>query len=324
MPIYWTSRDIPELAPMPPPERRRILRACMPKTWGSWQVWAALVAIPLLGGLGAIVTVIATSLLAAPYTWDLWWTALIGLVIGAGIGGGVLGHVRVSMARPYIRTLLAQGCVGKTASVINAQPHVCLKLCLAVAPVDDLQKPGAALADGGEVVTHSIPLCTIAQLQGDENASDLSITYEQGEDTTDSVTVTLPNSSKRDELLDTLKNHLGPTWISERTHESRLSASWWPFGATVGVTLLTWFMYLEAQQIAAGKQLEPLAKRGKMKLISELMHWIEALIGSTGVLILGCVLGVVCVGWLAYAVSCPPVRVTVRPKPAEPRVAVQN
>jgi hypothetical protein len=193
---------------------------------------------------------------------------------------------------------------------------VCLKpdgLCLAVVPADDLEKTAAALAAGGSVVAQNIPLTAIAQLQGEESDCDLSIMFKKGEGKTDSVTVTLADCAKRDELLAALRDRLGPTWVCERQPVSRLSASLWPLGVTAFVTLVSWFMYTEAQAIAAGRHLKPTGHDAKSKLASEVMHWVEGLIGATGVLILGGVLAGLAILWLVYAVARPRIRVTVRP-----------
>jgi hypothetical protein len=72
-------------------------------------------------------------------------------------------------------------------------------------------------------------------------------------------------------------------------------------------------MYAEAQEIAAGKRLKPVGTRAKTKLLSQVMHWVEGLIGATGVLILGGVLASLCLVWLVYAVARPPIRVTAHP-----------
>ncbi len=195
---------------------------------------------------------------------------------------------------------------------------VCLKpdvLCLVVVPADELEKTAAALVDGGDVVAQTMPLATMAKLQGQEGDHDLTITYKQGEGTTDSVTVTLTDSSKRDELLAALQERLGPSWTCQRQQVSRLSASLWPLGVTAGIVLVTWFMYTEAQEIAAGEHLKPFG-RGKAKLVTWVMHWVEGLIGASGVLIVGALLATLCLVWLGYAVARPAIRVTVRPENA--------
>src|SRR5579871_650838 len=149
---------------------------------------------------------------------------------------------------------------------------VCLKpdgLCLANVSADDLDRVRTSLAEGKEVtalIAQNIPLTAIVQLQGDEGDSDLSITYKGGVGTTDSVTLTMTDSSSRDELLEALREHLGPGWKCEREQASRLSAALWPIGVTAGIALLTWFMYGEAKEIAAGEHLKPLGRKAKSKL----------------------------------------------------------
>jgi hypothetical protein len=194
---------------------------------------------------------------------------------------------------------------------------VCLKadvLCLAVVSADDLEKIAAVLADGGEVVAENIPLETIAQLQGEDGDSDLSITYQQGEGQTASVTITLADWAQREELLEALRERLGPTWTSERRPASRRSAPWWLLGVTACLALVTWFMYTEAQAIAAGRQLKPIRGDVKTKLTREVMREVEEWTGATGVLILGGGLASLCMLRLAYAVARPPAQVIVRPE----------
>jgi hypothetical protein len=63
-----------------------------------------------------------------------------------------------------------------TASLVCLKPAA---LCLAVVPATELEKTAAALADRGElgVVAQNIRLAMITQLDGDEDGSDLSVTY---------------------------------------------------------------------------------------------------------------------------------------------------
>jgi hypothetical protein len=154
-------------------------------------------------------------------------------------------------------------------SLVWLKPGV---LCLGVVPADDLKKTAAAVTAGADLVAQNIPLAMIEQLQGDKGESDLSVTYKQGEGHTHSVTITLADSEKRDQLLDALRVYLGPTWTCERQRVSRLSASLWPLGLTALIALVTWVMYTEAQAIAAGRHLNPVAVRAKTSRISETMH----------------------------------------------------
>jgi hypothetical protein len=140
---------------------------------------------------------------------------------------------------------------------------------------------------------------------------DLILTYTQGEHQRDSVTITLADATQRDELLRVLTKQLGPGWKRRRKRSSPLSSVLWPLGTAAFVCLLTWIMYGEAQQIAAGKQLKAVGF-GRRRLFSMMLHWIEGLIGSTGVLILGGILVAGCLLWLAAAIALPSTRITVR------------
>jgi hypothetical protein len=198
----------------------------------------------------------------------------------------------------------------------EGQPSVvCLTadaLCLAVVPAADREKSATVLAEGGRVPSQTIPLAEVTQLQGEEGASDLSITYKKGKVTTDSVTVTLLDVSRRDDLLAALQDRLGPAWTCERRRVSRLSACRWPLGVTIGVVLLTWLMYGEAEALAAGRHPNVGGQKDVIRLLREAMLWVEGLIGSTGVLIVGGVLVSLSIGWLVYAVYRRPTRITVR------------
>jgi hypothetical protein len=195
---------------------------------------------------------------------------------------------------------------------------VCLKpdsLWLAVVPTADLDKTAAALKNGGEVVAQHIPLARITQLQGDEGDSEVTVTYKQGESQTGEVTITFADRSTCDQFRNALANRLGSGWQWERRQIGRLSLSLWPLVTTAVVAVVTGFMYFEAHRIAAGEHLKsPFGDNARLKLVSLVMHWVEGLIGTTGVLILGGLLLTLCIVWWVYEVAHPPVRITVRPQ----------
>jgi hypothetical protein len=194
---------------------------------------------------------------------------------------------------------------------------VCLKpdaVCLAIVPAKELEKSAHALLGGGDLAAQDIPLKTITQLQGNQGDNDLSITYMQGESQTESVTITLADNTKRDQLLAALKARLGPEWESEERPVSRWSACRWPLSLTVVATVVAWVMYDQAKRVAAGEHLRLVGRNGSTKLFSAPMHWVEGFIGVTGVLILGGLLIALCLLWVLIAVAGPPVRFTVRPK----------
>ena len=98
-PVYWTTRCIPELAHLPPEERRRVLRRCKSQAFRHWETWCALVVF----GLCVVAGPVLTGLVIWP---QVHGSAFVGVLPGAIIGGFILGQVRVSMARPYIRAEL--------------------------------------------------------------------------------------------------------------------------------------------------------------------------------------------------------------------------
>ena len=93
--FYLTAKSIPELTPLPPAERRRVLRHCAPMTLRHWEAWAALVACAVFAGLGAF--------LGGNFIASFWGARWIGAVLGLAIGGGILGQVKGALVRPYIR-----------------------------------------------------------------------------------------------------------------------------------------------------------------------------------------------------------------------------
>src|SRR5262249_52007616 len=135
----------------------------------------------------------------------------------------------------------------------------------------------------------------------------------QGEGKTASIPVLLADEAKRDELLEGLTARLGPDWDRREEQIGWLRSGGLPLGLAAVAGFFTLVMYDEAEQIASGKQLK--AGGGpKGKLVSTIMHWVEEMIGSTGVLILGGLLIALCLGWFVYAVVSPGVRITVQPR----------
>jgi hypothetical protein len=197
-------------------------------------------------------------------------------------------------------------------SLVRLTPDM---LSLAVIPKQDLEKTAAALEKGDTVAARDIPVTLITQLQAETGGNELIVTYKQSESKADSVTITLADETKRNELLGVLTDYLGTDWQREERRASRLSQGLWPLGATAAVALLTWVMHGEALRIAAGEHLKTPNGSAKRRLVSYVMHWVEGLIGPTGILVLGGLLGAVCLGWFVLAVTRPPLQITIRPRP---------
>jgi hypothetical protein len=184
-------------------------------------------------------------------------------------------------------------------------------LCLAVVPAADLDKTVAALNAGEPVAAKTIPLATIERLHGDEDESELVVSFKQGVIKTEEVTVTLADAGQRNELMAALADRLGPEWQLSSRRTSRFKASLWPIGCLVVAAALIWIMYMEAVVIAGGGHVEAGHGRARSRLFRIVTGWLAGLLGPTGVIILGVVLAVLCVIWLGYAVAKPPTRVTV-------------
>ena len=93
MPIYWSLKQIPELAGLSAEERSVAWRRASMKTFRHWQTWVALVACGLCGAAGSMVGGHLGS-------------SLLGAAVGGGIGGFLFGQVATSIARKHYRELL--------------------------------------------------------------------------------------------------------------------------------------------------------------------------------------------------------------------------
>jgi hypothetical protein len=197
-------------------------------------------------------------------------------------------------------------------------------LLTAAIPKADLNHQVAALSDGARVAGQVIPLTTLARLEGDEGGAELSIAYRTGASKTESVALTLADSTKREELMRALVERLGAGWQRHRKQKSRWSGGFWIILGLAFVAFITWVMYSEAEQIAAGRNPKLVGRTSKAKLASGIMHWIEGMIGPTGVLIIGGILmGLLVLGFVVY-MSSPPVRIVIEPtrsRRGTPRVA---
>ena len=107
MKIYWSFKDVPELSPLSPPERRVVHRACYGRAFKSRRCLAALLVCGLCSGLGSAAGSSVHLLFGLPFS--IWHMVICG-GIGGGSGGFIFGHVATEYLRPfyadYIRTEL--------------------------------------------------------------------------------------------------------------------------------------------------------------------------------------------------------------------------
>jgi hypothetical protein len=191
-------------------------------------------------------------------------------------------------------------------------------LCLAAVPVADLDKTVAALEAGGDVVSQSIPLAKITGIEGTAGGwiaygVNLTVTYKVSETQTETATFQLNNKKEWDELGGSLLGRFGPGWELKAAKHPAWRSALFPLGAAVWFALITWWMHYEASRIAAGEHLEAHGS-GRHKVVETVMLWVEGWIGPLGVLLVGAVIVLVCLGWLWYALANPGTHVALRSK----------
>jgi len=96
MRIYWTLKSIPELAELPPDQRRRRWREAYLEAFHYWPMWAATVAVALGAGLGS-------------YLGSLAGWQLAGGVVGAAVGSFPASVVMTEMVRHHLRVTSSHG-----------------------------------------------------------------------------------------------------------------------------------------------------------------------------------------------------------------------
>ena len=85
MKIYWSYKDVPELAGLSPSERRRVRRACNWRAFRSVRCLTAFLICILCGGIG--------------YALGRSW--------GGGIGVGIGAFIYIQVAIAYVRPFYA-------------------------------------------------------------------------------------------------------------------------------------------------------------------------------------------------------------------------
>jgi len=87
MKIYWSNKDIPELANLTPDQQSRAWKACYGQyIFKHWQTWASfgLIAIFIMVGMAK-------------------FGPILGGAIGGGLGGFVFSQVAMNVLRPHLR-----------------------------------------------------------------------------------------------------------------------------------------------------------------------------------------------------------------------------
>jgi hypothetical protein len=186
-------------------------------------------------------------------------------------------------------------------------------LFLGKIPVADLDATAQLLAAGEPVLGHTIPLVDIKRIEGAAESPALTFTVNLADERRERVTVVLRDSVHRDELLDAIETQLGYDWERVTRAGNRFKEALWPLATAAFLALLTWLMYSEAEDIAGRPDVNP---RGRMRhrMVRRLMYWLEEVLGSTGVLILGGLAVGVCLIWLFAALAHVKERIVLQPR----------
>jgi hypothetical protein len=183
-------------------------------------------------------------------------------------------------------------------------------LTLAPVPKEDLATTARELPNGGTVSGQIISLASLVKLEGGEDEADLTITArEDGKTTT--ATVQFASSGAREGFLGALLEQAGPAWKRHDRKVRRWSTALWMLAITAAVAGATWFFYFEASHIAAGRNPLLHEDRGsdKSRQVAAIAHWVERVIGPTGVLIVGGLALAVCAFFWFGALTYPPAHV---------------
>jgi hypothetical protein len=114
MKVYWSWESVPELADLPPRDRRRLWREAWGKVVWRWPVMlGGLVLLPAM--LVGCVYLVGYLALAVGLGWSLALLLVGGVVVG-NVYGFILTQVGLALARPYLRAArLAESQSGQAA-----------------------------------------------------------------------------------------------------------------------------------------------------------------------------------------------------------------
>lgn len=94
MRIYWTMKQIPELATLSSVERNASWRRVYPKTFRHWETWLGLICCAGLTAVGRYIG----QIFGAPY---------VAMLFGAALGGLASSQATIYVARRYYKAELS-------------------------------------------------------------------------------------------------------------------------------------------------------------------------------------------------------------------------
>src|SRR6266852_1909082 len=105
MKIYWRLKDVPELAPLAPKERRRVHELCLRRhflyTRPKRRSIAAYIACLSCGISVGVLGIFGSSLLARVGVSDCGWCSFVALIFGMMLGWFLFTRIAIPSLRPF-------------------------------------------------------------------------------------------------------------------------------------------------------------------------------------------------------------------------------
>lgn len=102
MNIYWSLRNVPELAPLSPADRRRVHEACLQRYfWRAPATWRSLIAYLMLILCPAAFLLLTTWLVQKFGGSTPLWLLVLTVTVGAMFGHFVFSRIAVSQLRQF-------------------------------------------------------------------------------------------------------------------------------------------------------------------------------------------------------------------------------
>ncbi|HEY0154926.1 MAG TPA: RDD family protein [Longimicrobium sp.] len=169
-----------------------------------------------------------------------------------------------------------------------------------------------ALSRGEPVPAQHIPLGAVESIYGDEESSELTISYRVAPAGTEQVAVPLAGAAERMELLSVLARMLGPGWHARRVRTSRFANAWQILLLMGVVWLCSLGLEHAAAEMAKGVAPEIQGDNVKEKIGSLLVFLLAGWLGPEGVRVCGYIALGVCALLLVVVSISPPMRIELQ------------
>ena len=159
-----------------------------------------------------------------------------------------------------------------------------------------------AAAEGGAGLK-AIPLGDIKAVRANRRNHEIRVSSISGKKKTD-TDLELADEATQDELYAALQQALGSSWSTRHVEMSAARAAVSPIIWLLIVGGLTYAGYMGAKEIDEGGDIDVHGRRG---LLKRLLVWLMDVLGPTGMIVLGSVIGLLVVLVLVNRVRKPPI-----------------